>query len=85
MELPVGVVVVVRRPVGQTREVQRSVRRVDDGDINGFKRLTAPWIVSRDFNVIGVRKGRATKRDVSVNIDVGCLVNAGKDLQGFNV
>ena len=80
VELPVRVVVIVRRAVGQAREVQGGVRGVDDGNINGFERLTAAGIVRGDFNVVDVGGARP-----SVHFNVGALVGEGCDLHGFHV
>ena len=80
VELPVRVVVVVRRAVGQAREVQGGVRGVDDGNINGFERLTTAGIVRGDFNVVHVGGARP-----AVHLDVGALIDLSRNLHGFHV
>ena len=85
MDLPVGVVVVVCRAAGQSGEVQGSMGRVDDGDIHGFEGLSATRVVRGDFNIVGVGKGRRTKRNKSENVNVGCLIDARQYLHGFNI
>ena len=80
VELPVRVVVVVGRPVGQAREVQSGVRGVDDGNINRFERLTTAGIVRGDFNVVYIGGTRPT-----VHLDVGALVDLSRNLHGFHV
>ena len=80
VDLPVRVVVVVGRAVGQAKEVQGGVRGVDDGNINGFDRLTTTGIVRGDFNVVDVGGARP-----AVHFNVGALVDEGCNLHGFHV
>ena len=80
VDLSVGVVVIVRRSVGQAKEVQGGVRGVDDRNINGFDRLTTTGIVRGDFNIIHVGGTRPT-----VHLNVGALIDLGRNLHGFHV
>ena len=80
VDLSVGVVVIVRRAVGQAREVQSGVRGVDDGNINRFERLTTAGIVRGDFYVVHVGGTRPT-----VHLNVGALIDLGRNLHGFHV
>ena len=54
--------------------------RVDDGDFDQLSRLTPSGVVGRDFDIVGVGGP-----EPPVDIDVGGLVDRGRDLHGLDV